>query len=131
MSSRQGIYISMGVMIMVILGMVMNFYTTSKANETISEVQRLILEGREIGNKRGNQTLGAVGEAIQEIKTIEGELRDNLTTHRIVTNDTNSQIKELIANFNETNEEERVKAVDKILEGIENNTLLLERLLDN
>ena len=114
---------------MVILGMVMNFYTTSKANETIDETKRLILEGREIGNKRGNQTLGAVGQAIQEIKTIEGELRDNLTTHRIVTNDTNSQLKELISQFNQTNEVEREKAVDKILEALNNNTEKLDKLL--
>ena len=121
---------------MVILGMVMNFYTTSKANETIDETKRLILEGREIGNKRGNQTLGAVGQVIQETKDIESEIRDNLTSHRLVTNDTNIQIKELqnqtntlISQFNQTNEVERTKAVDKILDALNNNTEKLDKLL--
>ena len=135
MSSRQGVYISMGVMIMVIIGMSMNFYSISKANDAVNETKQLILEGREIGNKRGNQTLGAVGEAITEIKKVSDEILGNLTSHRLVTNDTNTQVQELqnqtnilLEGFNETNEVERQKAVNKILEGIQNNTDLLEKL---
>ena len=109
--------------------MAMSFYYTSRANETVEEVQRLILEGRQIGNMRGNATLGAVGEAIMEIKTIQTELRDNLTSHRIVTNNTNDQLQELISQFNQTNEVERQKAVATLQEGINNNTILLKRLL--
>ena len=118
-----------GVMIMVVLSMAYSWYALSRANDTVTEVQRLILEGREIGNKRGNQTLGAVGEAITEIKVIKEELRDNLTTHRLVTNDTNDQLRELISKFNQTNEVERQKAVATLQEGINNNTRLLERLM--
>ena len=120
--TKQSIYISLGLAIMIMVSIVFTY-------TAISEVNRLILEGREIGNKRGNQTLGAVGTAIDEIKIIEGELRDNLTQHRLVANQTNSQVQELIAQFNQTNEEERVKAVDKILEALSNNTEKLDELL--
>lgn len=136
MSSKQSVLLTSGVLILVVIGMVMNFYTTSRANDTITEVQRLILEGREIGNVRGNQTLGAVGEAISEIKEIEGELRDNLTQHRVITNMTFDRLDSVISGFNQTNEVERVKAVDKILDEVEQNrnisaenNRLLEQLL--
>ena len=129
MSDRKQVLLTSGVLILVVLSMAMSFYYTSRANETVEEVQRLILEGRQIGNMRGNATLGAVGEAIMEIKTIQTELRDNLTSHRIVTNNTNDQLQELISQFNQTNEVERQKAVATLQEGINNNTKLLKRLL--
>ena len=128
MSARQSVILTSGILIMVVLGIAYSYYAISRATETVEEVQRLILEGRQIGNVRGNITLGAVGTAIEEIKIIVAELRDNLTIHRKVTNDTNAQIKELISKFNQTNEVERQKAVNKILEGIQNNTILLEQL---
>jgi hypothetical protein len=118
MSSRQQIFLTTGVLILVIIGMVMNFYTTSRANDTITEVQRLIIEGRQIGNQRGNATLGAVGEAISEIKAIEFELRDNLTAHRVVTNMTFERLDRVIAAFNNTNEVKRTEAVQEILDSI-------------
>ena len=72
----------------------------------------------------------------QQIAYLKQILRDNLTSHRLVTNDTNTQIKELqnqtnilISQFNKTNEVEREKAVDKILEALNNNTVKLDQLL--
>ena len=137
MSARTNVYLSVGLMILMLLTIGVGGYFIKRANDAVDETKRLILEGREIGNKRGNQTLGAVGEAIQEIKVIEGELRDNLTAHRIVANNTNERVFELqnqtnslISNFNETNEVERTKAVQRIIDGINNNTKLLEQLLD-
>jgi hypothetical protein len=108
--------------------MVMNFYTTSRANDTVSEVQRLILEGRQIVNIRGNVTLGAVGEAIAATQEVEREIRDNLTQHRIVTNQTRDLVLDYIGGFNETNEQERVKAVDTIIQAVNNNTVLLQQI---
>lgn len=129
MSSKQSVLLTSGVLILVIIGMVMNFYTTSRANDTVSEVQRLILEGRQIGNVRGNVTLGAVGEAIQEINQIQTALEQNLTRHRVVTNMTFDKLDGLIAGFNQTNEVERVKAVQRIIDAVNNNTELIKQLL--
>ena len=137
MSFTPSVYISLGVMIMVIIGFVQGYYTDLRQNTTIDETKRLILEGREIGNKRGNATLGAVGEAIAEINQVSNDILGNLTNHRVVTNDTDQKVEtlqnqtnDLIAGFNETNEVERQKAVDKILEGIQNNTELLQQLIE-
>ena len=129
MSARQNVMITTGTMILVIVGMLYSYYGQSISNNNVEEIRRLLLEGRQIGNMRGNATLGAVGEAIQEIKAFDSEISHNLTAHRLVANDTNADLQRLISQFNQTNEEERGKAVDEIINAIGNNTKLLEQIL--
>lgn len=62
MSSKQQIFLTSGVLVLIVLSIGMSFYYTTRANDQIDETKRLVLEGREIGNIRGNATLGAVGD---------------------------------------------------------------------
>ena len=113
------------------------FYTkqaneaTQRANTAIDEVNRLILEGRQIGNIRGNVTLGAVSEVLEGIEKVEHDILSNLTSHRVVTNQTRDNLNTLISGFNQTNEDGRAEAVNEIINAVNNNTKLLEQLLDH
>ena len=122
---------------MLISSAVSVFYTkqaneaTQRANTAIDEVNRLILEGRQIGNIRGNVTLGAVSEVLEGIEKVEHDILSNLTSHRVVTNQTRDNLNILISGFNQTNEDGRAHAVNQIIQAVNNNTKLLEQLLAN
>ena len=121
MSSRQQVVLTGGVLILVVFGMIFSYYTLSRANQSIEETKRLILEGREIGNKRGNATLGAVAGLLDTIVRTESDILGNLTNHRLVANDTNSDLHMLITQFNKTNEAGRSDAVDEIITAVISN----------
>ena len=60
----------------------------AKNEENIETVKKLMIQGRQGANVRGNDTLGAVGVAISELKNTEKNIIGNLTAHRHVSNAT-------------------------------------------
>jgi len=145
MSTRLNIGLTIGVLIIMLISSAISvFYTkqsndaTQRANIAIDSVNKLILEGRKIGNQRGNLTLGAVGDAIHELKDTEKNILGNLTDHRMVANYTRDQVltlsnqtNHLISQFNSTNEDGRALAVQEIIQAVNNNTELIKQLLSS
>ena len=82
-----------------------------------------------VSNKVTNSTQDKIENAVVYIL-------GNLTNHRLVTNMTSAHIQELgnqtavlIRQFNQTNEVERAKAVNEIINAVNNNTKLLQEFL--
>ena len=88
---------------------------TQKTNDTFNQ----ILDNQEKNNIRGNIT-GSY---------LDGLLQTQIRNEQQIIELAN-QTKILISQFNQTNEVERAKAVNRIIDGINNNTKLLEQLLD-
>ena len=139
MSSKTQVTLQASILIMVLAIGIISITTSFRNSDDIAEQKRLTIEGRQIGNQRGNLTLGAVGMAIHEIKDTERNILSNLTAHRMVTNYTRDDIllplanktNELIIQLNSTNEQGRGKAVQEIIQAVNNNTALLEQLLSS
>ncbi len=138
MSARINIGLTIGVFIIMLISSSISVYYLQSARDQVEETKRLIIEGRQIGNARGNMTLDAVRDVLEGIKTSHDNVLGNLTEHRAVTNDTRdniiipilNQTQTLIQEFNETNEKGRTAAVDEIITAVENNTKLIEQLLE-
>jgi len=84
-----------GVLVMVIISIMMSYWAIGRANDGIAEnekniksVKELMIQGRQGANVRGNDTLGAVGVAITELKNSEKNIIGNLSDHRIIANKT-------------------------------------------
>jgi len=122
MSTRLQLGIEFSVLVMVILIGVISITTSFQNSQDIQEQKRLTLEGRQIGNQRGNLTVQLFGNVLSHIDKAVSSIQGNLTDHRLVTNDTRDHIilptmnmtQQLIKAFNATNESERGKAVDII-----------------
>src|ERR1044072_8156149 len=139
MSSKTQVTLQASILIMVLAIGIISITTSFRNSDDIAEQKRLTIEGRQIGNMRGNLTLGAVGATIQELKNTEKNILGNLTAHRLVTNFTRDDIllplqnktNELILQLNQTNESGRGKAVEQIIQAVNNNTRLLQELLSS
>ena len=88
MSFRTNIFMTSGVMVMIIVLIAYVSFTLSKINDQIEALQLYMEQGRDIGNFRGNATLGATGELISDLKQTEINILGNLTDHRLVANAT-------------------------------------------
>jgi len=84
-----------GVLVMVVISIMMSYWAIGRANDGIAEnekniksVRELMIQGRQGANVRGNDTLGAVGVAITELKNTEKNIIGNLSDHRIIANQT-------------------------------------------
>lgn len=108
MSAKLNVFLSMGLIILMLLTIGVGGYYIKRANDTVDETKKLILIGQEKGNIRANLTLGAVGDVIADLRQTENNILGNLTDHRIVSNETR----------------------DTIIESVNNNNILLEQLLD-
>jgi hypothetical protein len=138
MSARMNIGLTIGVFIIMLISSSISVYYLMSARDQVEETKRLIIEGRQIGNQRGNMTLDVVRDVLEGIRISHDDLLGNLTEHRTVTNDTRdniiipilNQTNTLIQEFNETNEKGRTAAVDEIITAVQNNTKLIEQLLE-
>ena len=123
MSAKLQLGVHFTVLIVVILMGVISLTTSFQNSNDIAEQKRLTLEGRQIGNQRGNLTMQLFGTVLTHIDNAVTQIQGNLTDHRIVTNDTRdnyiipliNKTQTLIKSFNMTNESGRGKAVEDII----------------
>jgi hypothetical protein len=138
MSAKMNIGLTIGVFIIMLVSSSISVYYLMSAKDQVAETKMLIIEGRQIGNQRGNVTLDAVRDVLLGIRHSHDNLLGNLTEHRTVTNDTRdhiiipilNQTNTLIKQLNQTNNEGRNQAVDEIVAAVENNTKLIQQILE-
>ena len=142
MSARFNLILSFGVLAVMLLTSMTTIYFTREGklqseqnNQDIEELEKQFNNFVNMWENR-IKTSNTVNNSTQlKISNAVNDIIGNLSSHREVTNITSAEISKLqnqtsllIKQFNETNEVERAKAVDKILEGIQNNTEILETL---
>ncbi len=123
---RKGTIIQGGIILLIIGGIIYGGYINNEINEKVSEFIIKWENRIKISNMVNNQTQGKIVDGVEEIKYEVKEGFSNLSAHRIITNATFDEIQKqqnltskLISSFNNTNENERGKAVDSILEKVD------------
>jgi len=99
------------------------------SNKINNGTQQKLLNITQLGTEQEKQLLSLQKNAskILDLQLInENQLKENLTKHRIIANQTRDRVIELqndtqtlIKQFNQTNEDQRTKAVSNILEGVQ------------
>ena len=117
MSARFNLILSFGVLAVMLLTSITTIYFTKEGRDQSARNNEDINNMREANNIRGNISQAYFDIILKNITQIE--------------NDTNN----LIRDFNQTNEEERGKAVEQIvqsnnktLDAVQNNTIILKML---
>ena len=157
MSARFNIALTFSVLAVMLLTSTVIIYFTKENRDSQERTEQFAIQARE-QSEHNNRDIEALNQTVngfidmwekriktsntinnstqQKIENAVTNILGNLTSHRIVANETNSEVSslqnstnQLIIKFNQTNEAERAKAVSEIINAVNNNTKILKEFL--